>query len=259
MKDKPSVYRLYVPQLLAESAVKDSQGVSAPGGPLVSLPQGEVHHALHVLRLRQGDQVELFDGAGGTALGRIARAGRSEMEVAVEELRPRRQRQGPTVHLCFAVPKGNRLDWLLEKATELGVASLVPTIFARSVAGGDDLSENKRRRWLGHCISAAKQSGLDYLPAIDEPLGLSAVIERFRGNFGLVGDPSGIALSVPEVFAVHPGGELFLVVGPEGGLTDDETQLLCRAGIMPCRVGHTTLRTETAAIALLSAVMAVWP
>ena len=97
-------------------------------GPL-ALAAGEAHHALHVLRLRAGTEVELFDGRGGTAAGTIAAVRRGEVTVEVAAIRPAVEREGPAIHLASAVPKGKRLDWLLEKATELGAASLRPVAF----------------------------------------------------------------------------------------------------------------------------------
>ncbi|RPI58670.1 MAG: 16S rRNA (uracil(1498)-N(3))-methyltransferase, partial [Planctomycetaceae bacterium] len=117
-KDAEKLYRLYAPGL-----------ATAGAGAELALPAGEVHHSLHVLRLKVGQRVELFDGIGRVAVGAVAQAGRNEMSVRVDSVTGPLPRQGPQVELAFAVPKGNRLDWLLEKACELGVASLVPVIF----------------------------------------------------------------------------------------------------------------------------------
>ena len=138
-------------------------------GPEVVLSDEEAHHALHVLRLSAGAEVSLFDGRGNSAVGRITRAGPRGVVAAVQRRPPAAQRPGAIVRLAFAVPKGKRLDWLLEKATELAAASLCPVAFHRSIAGGEQLTPAKRRRWLTHCVAAAKQSGTDFLPDI-EPL-----------------------------------------------------------------------------------------
>lgn len=139
----------------------------------VELPESEAHHALRVLRMKAGDELELFDGSGLSAVGRAVEATKRSLVVEVEPLGPPARRPSPAIELAFAVPKGKRLDWLLEKATELGVATLEPVIFARSVAGGDELSENAMGRWRGHCISAAKQCGLNWLPEIRQPMTLA--------------------------------------------------------------------------------------
>ena len=110
---------------------------------MVNLPRGEVHHALHVLRLGVGADVELFDGRGAAANARVTAVGRAGVEMLVTATLPVAGPPRRRVHLAFAVPKGKRLDWLLEKATELGAASLEPVVFERSVAGGD-LTPTKR-------------------------------------------------------------------------------------------------------------------
>ncbi|MFB3892036.1 MAG: 16S rRNA (uracil(1498)-N(3))-methyltransferase [Phycisphaerae bacterium] len=261
MKDKGRQYRLYAPVLAGAAA-------DAPGrqGALVPLPEGEVHHAWTVLRLKDGERVEVFDGTGLSAHGTLIGAGRRGLSVRIERLNPPAQRRGPAVHLAFAVPKGNRLDWLLEKATELGAASLRPVIFERSVAGGGELSDAKRQRWLGHCVSAAKQCGLDFLPEIIPPAGLrvflaglpaAAVPSAAASVVRIVGDGSPRTPPLASVLAGRRAREVCILVGPEGGLSEDEAAEVWQAGFAPARVGWTTLRIETAAIAMLAGAMAI--
>jgi len=216
----------------------------------------EAHHAASVLRLKVGSEVELFDGRGGSAAGRITRIGRGEMFVAIADRRPPAVRIGPVVHLGFAAPKGKRLDWLLEKATELGAASLQPVIFERSIAGRGQLSEAKLRRWLGHCVAAAKQSGLNFLPELRPPASLAKYLAAAGGSLRLLGDPAGEA-PLPAVLAGRAADQpIALLIGPEGGLAPAERAAAIESGVQTVRIGQTVLRTETAAIALLAAVMA---
>ena len=250
MKDRSKIHRLFAPDL-ASGAI--------PGE--LPLPAGEVHHALHVLRLREGDEVEVFDGAGHRAAGRAARVGRSEMSVAVESISPVAERTRPAVHLAFAMPKGDRLDWLLEKATELAAASLQPIVFERSLVGREDLTAAKRQRWLTTCVSAAKQSGLDYLPELHEPSALGEFLSSGVGvspasgvqHLCLVGDLSDDARPMREAIAPSVR-DVTLLVGPEGGFTEAESTQIRSGDFLPVRLGPTTLRIETAAIALLAAV-----
>ena len=224
----------------------------------IELAADEAHHAREVMRLRAGDDVELFDGAGGVARARIVEASRRSVRVQIDAVRTVR-RAGPLVHVAFAVPKGKRLDWLLEKATELGSASLRPVIFDRSVAGGTTLGRAKRDRWRAHCVAAAKQCGLNHLPDIHEPFSLEDFLAETAGLLRLVGDTFADAVALPEAFAPGSQGrrELCLIVGPEGGLTPAERAACIDAGCVPVRIGATTLRIETAAVALLSAVSAL--
>ncbi|MCK4601859.1 MAG: RNA methyltransferase, partial [Phycisphaerae bacterium] len=161
------------------------------------------------------------------------------------------------VHLAFAVPKGKRLHWLLEKATELAAASLQPVLFERSVAGGDELTPARRSRWLGHCIAAAKQCGLNFLPELRQPASLEDYLRTGERLFSLVGSDDESAASLPKALASCPReGEVRILIGPEGGLTEAELAAARRAGFTPVRLGATVLRIETAAVALLAAVRA---
>ena len=239
--------RFFVPDLPADAPAR------------AELPPAEAHHALHVLRLRAGAAVELFDGRGQRAEGHIADVARRRVAVAVErawtESRPAPGAPG-LVHLAFAVPKGSRADWLVEKATELGLASLRPTIFERSVAGKEPLSAAKRERWLGHCAAAAKQAQVNWLPAIEDAAPIGDVLTRASGALILVGDTTADAMPVLEAMARRADEEILLVVGPEGGLAEGERTLLRAAGAVAVRLGRSVLRIETAAVALAAAVIA---
>jgi 16S rRNA (uracil1498-N3)-methyltransferase len=247
-----------------------------PPGSVVELFPAEAHHAMHVLRLSAGAVVELFDGRGRRAEARIVQARHGKVSVEVVAAVQSRPRPAPAMHLAFAVPKGKRLDWLLEKATELGAASLRPVIFERGVSGGAELSESKRDRWLTHCVAAAKQCGLDFLPEICEPMKLSELVADSTAAIGqgqgsacrsnddlhalqiaIFGDLSDSAASLPQALANWRVDQPVLVlVGPEGGLTVGELAALKAAGFVGVRLGDTTLRIETAALALLAGVIA---
>jgi 16S rRNA (uracil1498-N3)-methyltransferase len=211
----------------------------------------EAHHALHVLRVRVGEAVELFDGKGKAAAARITGVSRAVvyLECDPPRLTPR---PAPLVHLASAVPKGNRMDWLLEKITELGAASFTPVVFERTVGGASELSPAKRQRWFGHCVSAAKQCGLNHLLELGEPCELKAALVPSRG-LRLLGDPEGAPFAQA---ARPPADEVRILVGPEGGLTQAEHRLVTDAGFVPARLGATVLRVETAAVALVAAAIA---
>ena len=235
--------RFYVPDLTGER---------------IDLPPDEAHHALHVLRLHPGAAVELFDGRGGSADGTVAEADRRRISVDVEHLHPVQPRSAPQVHLAFAVPKGKRLDWLLEKTTELAAASVQAVTFERSVAGKAELTPAKRHRWEGHCIAAAKQCGLQFLPDIRPPVEVGEFLAAPGEALRLLGATGPDAAPAREALAGYvPPQPVVLLVGPEGGLTDAEHAAACEAGFQAVRLGGTTLRTETAAIALLAAAVGI--
>ena len=244
MRDKVRTARFYCPQLPSR-------------GPAV-LPPSEAHHTLHVLRLKVGAEVELFDGRGAVAAGTIAQASRKGVTVSVAQPLKIADRRGPVVHVAFALPKGKRLDWLLEKATELGAASLWPTLFERSVATGGEFTAAKRDRWLGHCIAAAKQCGANHLPDIQPPAPLSDILDRAGESLCVVGDTCEQAGTIPDALCGRqPSRPICLVIGPEGGLTDSEREELQQRSAAVVALGHTTLRVETAALSLLAAVWAL--
>lgn len=248
----PPLPRFFVPP--------DDAGAGAPApGRRLALPPSEAHHAAHVLRLGAGDAVEVFDGRGGAAAARIAQVSRGEVTVTVESVRAPVPAPAPALRLAFAVPKGKRLEWLLEKATELGADRLAPVRFARSVAGGEALSAAARRRWRARCMAAAKQSRRAHLPAIEPVRPLEAALAS--AGPGVFGDTAAGAAPVVEALAslaVPPAEAVFhIYIGPEGGLTGAERARLAGAGLVAVRLGGTVLRTETASAALL-AVTAAW-
>jgi 16S rRNA (uracil1498-N3)-methyltransferase len=252
--------RFFAPDLPVPAELEGAaQGAAEDrAGRRVSLSSREAHHAVNVLRLKAGAAVELFDGRGANARGRIEEARRNHVVVLIDRPGKHWPRPGPAVHVAFAVPKGGRLDWLLEKATELGAASLRPVIFDRSVAGPGDLSPARRDRWLGQCVAAAKQCGLDFLPSIEPPMPLPDLLAAPRGALGLLGDLGSEAMPLARALSQRKGDqEIHLLVGPEGGLAPHERESALAAGFLPVRLGPTTLRIETAALALLAAVRAL--
>ncbi len=222
----------------------------------LALPADEARHASRVLRMRVGDAVSLFDGVGARAEGVLSAVTKRDVRVTLGEVRFT-ERPGRRVELAFAVPKGKRLDWLLEKTTELACTTLQPVRFERSVAGETTFSDGKRERWLDRCIAACKQSGGAWLPELRDPVTLEEYLGECDAPVRWLGDPS--ASARPMMAAVHevqPDAAAAILVGPEGGLTDDEIEASRAAGFAPVRLGHTVLRVETACVAMLAGVRA---
>lgn len=242
MPKHESIPRFYVPSLTGED---------------MSLPDDQARHATGVLRLRAGAAVEVFDGLGKHATGEITRANRREVTVRVDNVQ-RTAEPAPRLHVAFSVPKGKRLDWLLEKATELAAASLQPILFERSVAGGEELTPAKRARWEGHCIAAAKQSGLDWLPELRDTQTLPGFLADDSRGLPLVGDVAPKTPLLSETLSRHPSpDDVILLVGPEGGFAPAEKEAIVRANFQPARLGTTTLRVETAVVAMLAGARAI--
>ena len=167
-------------------------------------------------------------------------------------------RAGPLIELAFAIPRGKRVDWLVEKATELGVATLQPVSFTRSVVRGEGGADGKQDRWLGHCISAARQCELDFLPEIRPMLALPDYLAVCSTDLKLIGEVGEDAETLFDaVSSWRPGGTLSLLVGPEGDVTEEERSGCRERGFRPIHFGHTILRVETAAIALAAGIVAI--
>jgi len=215
--------------------------------PTVRLEGSEAHHLLHVLRLVVGDEVELFDGENGAASAEITSTSRSSVELQVRQRRESSQIVGRSIDLATAVPKSDRFRWLVEKATELGVGRLLPLKTARSVVHPNDGKLQKMRQTV---IAACKQSGRNRLMAIEPIINWNSLIaEEFGEKTVIVAHPSGEPLQ-PLLAACDMDRPLLLVIGPEGGLSDEEVEQARSAGAMLANLGENILRIETAAVVL---------
>jgi len=218
-------------------------------GARVELDQGQANYLGNVMRLAEGSEVLLFDGSSGEWLARVAEAGRKRMALTVER-RTREAEAIPDVWLAFAPVKRTQTDWLVEKATELGAARLVPVITERTI-----VERVKTERLESIAIEAAEQCGRTVLPQIEEPVQLARFLEkRDAGRTLYFADENG---GEPAVSAFKPGPAVILT-GPEGGFTDQERALIRAAdNSVAVSLGPRILRAETAALAGLAAYMAV--
>jgi 16S rRNA (uracil1498-N3)-methyltransferase len=214
-------------------------------GVSVELDAAQANYLGNVMRLGIGAEVLLFDGRSGEWLARIADAGKRRMTLAVER-RTREPETIPDVWLAFAPVKRAQTDWLVEKATELGAARLIPVITQRTIA-----ERVKLDRLQSISIEAAEQCGRTRLPEIAEPTTLKSLLETERPIY--FADEAG---GDPAANAFEPGPALILV-GPEGGFTDDERAAIKAApNAAAISLGPRILRAETAALAALAAYMA---
>lgn len=221
-------------------------------GRTIELDQRAAHHLLRVLRLRAGERLALFNGDGGEYTARLEVQGKRASACIVEHASSEMQR-GPAVDLIQSVSRGDRMDWSVQKAVELGVNRIVPVYSERSIRVLDDKREQKKmQHWEGVIISACEQSGRCRLPALESPLGLNGYLaQRDRGIPGFVLDP---VADRSLVAALAPCDRLELLVGPEGGWTAEEVEAALAAGFTAATLGPRTLRTETAGLAALAVV-----
>jgi 16S rRNA (uracil1498-N3)-methyltransferase len=215
------------------------------------LSSEESRHLSRVCRLGVGDRVEIFDGRGfATGADVVAVAGDSVELVAAGEPLPIRN-PPCSLALATAVPKGDRLDWIVEKATELGVDRLIPIIAERSVVVPRGSKLERLRRSI---VEASKQCRRARLMRLEEPVEWPRLVDSFPGSLTFLADPEG---SAPARWPAIPSGrEVVLAVGPEGGLTRAEVELAIGAGWNAIRLGCNTLRIETAGLAGSASLLA---
>lgn len=220
-------------------------------GPSVTL-QGEAHRYLaRVLRLQSGDAVDLFDGRGLEVGATVMRVGPRDMTLALGERRSMRIPEAPPVTLLQGLPRAERMDLIIQKATELGAARVVPVRTARSAAG----QQARLDRWERIAREAARQCGRAELMVIAPLLSLAEAVGGLTsGGTRLV--PWEEAPGAPALHALVPTHPIAMaiLIGPEGGLTREEVALATAAGFQVATLGPRILRTETAAIAALAAI-----
>jgi 16S rRNA (uracil1498-N3)-methyltransferase len=218
----------------------------------VELTGAEAHHLRQVLRLEVGDEVELFDGRGGHAVGQIEAVAKQAACIRIARRGHKTESPPCPVILATAMPKGDRFGWLVEKATELGVARLIPLITQRSVVTAGSGKLDKLRRTV---IEACKQCGRNDLMSIDEPVRWSDVVAKefdVPHRAILIAHPGGERRRTGEWLvssAASPQPDVLIAIGPEGGFADEEIELGQRHGARLVNLGPHVLRVETAAIA----------
>ena len=229
-------------------------------GSEVRLPPDAAHHAVRVLRLAVGEPVVLFDGHGGEFEARITRADRGEVAVKTGAHRDVERESRLQVQLVQGLSSGDRMDLTLQKAVELGVTTIQPIATERSVVKlKDERAQRRLEHWQNLVISACEQCGRnrvpEVLPLLDLPDWLAALDRQApEGEARLLLSPMA---SVP-LKELAPATLMTLLIGPEGGLSAVEAQLAQSRGFTPVRLGPRILRTETAALAALSAIQALW-
>ena len=217
-------------------------------------------HMAKVLRLKVGEQVVLADGAGHEFIGVIREIGKESLLVIIQEVKAVPPVAGPAITLYQGLPKGDKLDFVLQKATELGVAEIVPFVAERSIARVRESEvAAKIARWQRVSQEAARQSGRSSVPEISFAGGMEAV-GRMAGHsvtFLLWEEERENGLK--QVLAERPApATIGVVIGPEGGLTPEEAAIARRSGFIPVSLGRRILRTETAALAVLAILQFHW-
>lgn len=227
----------------------------APGARF-DLPIDAARHAARALRLAVGDAVTLFNGRGGEYAARIERVGKAEVVVVVLTFYGIERESGLDVMLAQGISSGERMDYTLQKAVELGVTAIQPIAAKRSVVKlSGERAERRVAHWQGVAASACEQCGRNRVPKMASPLSLAAwLAHRPPGRLLFLSPHVDSSLSdLPD-----PTERQILVAGPEGGFEPDEIAALESSDAIAVRLGPRVLRTETAALAALAAMQTLW-
>lgn len=238
------VPRVFLPRDLAVSGIYE-------------LPAETAHHLLRVLRLAGGAELRLFNGDAGDWVGRLEVRGKREASVTITGFEPRASESPLAITLIQGISRGQRMDYTLEKSAELGVTRVVPVVMKRTQAApAGERIEKKARHWAGVLAAAAAQSGRTALPVLEPQQDFADWLARTdcTAHPHVLLDPD--AAHGPE--ALQATDAVTLIAGPEGGFSPAERDAARTAGCHGIRLGPRILRTETAAVAALAVLQALY-
>jgi 16S rRNA (uracil1498-N3)-methyltransferase len=234
--------RIYVDQLIELNGV-------------CQLNESASHYVSKVLRMSLGRELIVFNGQGGEYLAEISKLDKKSVEISIKTFSSENRESDLSIELAIGISRGERMDWVLQKATELGVTSITPLLTERTeVKVSGDRQDKKMQHWQQIIISSCEQCQRNVLPRINEP----QLINNWLGS-----------VSADKKFVLHHRHDqplqslqkpqsICLLIGPEGGLSDSEIQLAEKNGFQSLRLGPRVLRTETAPIAAISLVQYLW-
>lgn len=229
----------------------------APGA-LIELPEGVAHHARKVLRMKSGDALVLFDGAGGEWRATLKVGAGKTAQALIGEPSDVERESPLTVTLVQALPAGDKMDWIVEKCVELGVAAIQPVAAKRSVIRlAADRMARRVAHWNAIAVAACEQCGRNRVPAVLPILDLPHYLAAAQAQ-----NVHRLLLAPQGPHTLHdlsaPANACHVMVGPEGGWDEGEIAAAHAAGFIAVRLGPRILRTETAGVALLAAMQALW-
>jgi 16S rRNA (uracil1498-N3)-methyltransferase len=232
--------------------------VDVPLGPgtKLELPPVPAHHATRVLRLVKGSEVALFNGQGGEYRAVLEWVDRDGVRARCLEWLDVERESPLDIRLAQGISSGERMDYTLQKAVEMGVREIQPLSMRRSVVKlSSERAEKRVAHWQGIVMSACEQSGRNHLPPVALPLDIPQWLATAPQGMKLFMSP---AAETTLNQLAPPAGPVWLVAGPEGGFEQEEARLITDFGFVPVRLGPRILRTETAALAAVAAMQALW-
>jgi 16S rRNA (uracil1498-N3)-methyltransferase len=236
--------RFYIPQALSI-------------GTVVSLPEHITHH-IHVLRLAVGEAITLFNGEGGEFTATMQTIERKRAVAEVKAFSPREAELPYALMLAQALPEGSKMDWIIEKAVELGATAIQPIAAQRCVVRlSSERAAKKYEHWKNIIVAASEQCGRNRLAHLAEAEPFTQWIGQSDLHPRILLSPRATQ-SLSDWARHHPPQCVSLLIGPEGGFTEEEENMALHQGALSLSIGQRVLRTETAGIAAISAVNAVW-
>lgn len=235
--------RFYVDTLLAS-------------GTTVELSAEAAHHALQVLRLKAGAPLRVFNGEGGEYDAVLVHSTKRSAALAIQQFYDVERESSLRIELGQAVSRGDRMDFAVQKSTELGVSSISPLLSEHGIGRLDEKQRCKKQdHWQRIAVNACEQCGRNRIPPVRMPVPLNEWLSGVQASFKLVLDPeSDLAITrLPD-----PGDGICIMIGAEGGFSADELAAAKQAGFVGARLGPRVLRTETAAAAALAALQTCW-
>jgi 16S rRNA (uracil1498-N3)-methyltransferase len=223
---------------------------------LIELDTDSSHYISKVLRLREGDQLSVFNPEDGEYAAKVSGIARKTVQLQLAAAVACQSDPRLRIHLGLGMSRGERMDYAIQKATELGVSSISPLFTERcEVKLGEDRADKRLTHWSGIARSASEQSGRCTIPVIERPIKITDWLNHTHCKASFVLDHRGylgfpVSSSAPQ--------SVTLLIGPEGGLSDQEIVLATQSGFQQVRLGPRVLRTETAPVVALSLVQSLW-
>ncbi len=242
--------RIYIPLALTPNSEISIEGSAA-------------NHIGRVLRLKEGDEITLFNGEGGEYNATLTAIERKMVRTHIEAFNPRECESPLRITLAQGISRGERMDYTLQKSVELGVSRIIPLSTERCGVKFDAKRAAKRlQHWQGVIISACEQSGRNYIPEILPAISLHAWLDAHRASNQPQNEALRLMLQPRATQSLRqltpPTGEISLLIGPEGGLSDNEIEVSTQCGFQGIQLGPRVLRTETAGVAALAALQSYW-
>lgn len=236
------ITRFYCPEVRAESQ-------------LFTLPAAAHRHAVQVLRLKKGDMLRVFDGQGFECDAELVEVSKRDSQVRLGQAITVENESPLEITLLQGISRGERMDFALQKAVELGVTKVIPVATERcNVQLSNGREEKRLNHWSGVMISACEQSGRSFVPELTNVMELDEALLASDAQCQLVLNP----LARSGFKQVEKSDSLSLLIGPEGGLTEQELLQANKGGFQSVRFGPRILRTETATVAALAVVQTLW-